>query len=175
MTEIRQFARFTVPVSVFCLLGAAVLWAQSQPGDVPGSLTALVGEVRQLRVAVEDSTRTQSQIQMLSVYLSAQQSRMIQVTSRLDATRRELADAAARSREAAIRVSNAQTEAVEAKRPEEREEAADMVHMFKEQVDAAAAREQALRAREAELLQAWQAEEARWAELITKLEQSVKR
>ena len=175
MTETRRFARFTVPVGLFCLLGAAVLWAQSQPGEPPASLGALVGEVHQLRLAVEDSTRTQSQIQMLSVYLSAQQSRMIQVTSRLDATRRELADAAARSKEAANLLANAQTEAVEATRPEERAQAADMVHMFKQQADVANAREQQLRTRETELLQGWQAEETRWADLIAKLEQSVKR
>ena len=50
-----------------------------------GSLTALTAEVRQLRLAVEESMRSQAQTQALGVYLSAQQSRILQVASRLDA------------------------------------------------------------------------------------------
>ena len=59
--------------------------------------------------------------------------------------------------------------------PEERTEAAGMMRWFKQQVDQATERDRQLRQRESELLQAYQAEESRWTELITQLERLVKR
>jgi hypothetical protein len=58
---------------------------------------------------------------------------------------------------------------------DDREEAASLMKMFKPQADAAARREQELRTRETELLQAYQTEEARWMDLMARLEQSTKR
>jgi hypothetical protein len=108
---------------------------------------------------------------MLSVMLSAQQSRLVQFANRLDATRRELADAVMHTAEANRLVKMFQGDTA----PEDREEAASLMKMFKPQADAAARREQELRTREAELLQAYQTEEARWMDLMARLEQSTKR
>ena len=71
-----------------------------------GSLTALTEEVRQLRLAVEESIRSQTQTQALGVYLSAQQSRIVQVASRLDAVRRDVEAASDRSQAMATRMAN---------------------------------------------------------------------
>jgi len=155
------------------LVAVAAIRAQSQTETGPGSLGELTREIQKLRLAVEESTRAQSQLQMLSVMLSAQQSRLVQVANRLDATRRELADAAQRAAETSRVLTMFHADATET--PDERGEAAGLMKMFKPQADAAARHEQELRAREAELLQAYQAEEARWMELIARLEQSVKR
>src|SRR5688500_4184791 len=80
----------------------AVNRAVSPPARAPildddGSLAALTAEVRQLRVAVEDLARVQAETQALGVYLSAQQSRVQQVSAQLDAARKELETATVRS------------------------------------------------------------------------------
>lgn len=66
-------------------------------GDEDGSLAALTAEVRQLRVAVEELARAQAEMQAMGVYLSAQQSRVQQVSAQLDAVRKDLATATVRS------------------------------------------------------------------------------
>lgn len=154
--------------------GTAVIWAQNTAPE-PGSLGALVAEVRQLRLAVEESTRSQSQTQALGVYLSAEQSRLIQVSSRLDAVRAQLAGAASQTRQFANYLATAQAEVRDAKTADDRAQAAGMVEMFKQQSDAAAAQEQQLRDRESELVQSFRAEESRWTDLITRLEQLVRK
>jgi chromosome segregation ATPase len=64
--------------------------------DLPdGSLAALTAEVRQLRVAVEELARSQTETQALGVYLSAQQGRLQQADQQLAAARRELDSATA--------------------------------------------------------------------------------
>jgi hypothetical protein len=61
--------------------GATVVFGQGrgEPGD--GSMAALTAEVRELRMAVQQLAQTQSQTQALGVYLSVQQSRVLQVSS----------------------------------------------------------------------------------------------
>ena len=172
MKPLNRLVRVLVPALVCGLLAVAALRAQGQTETGPGSLAGLTREIQQLRVAVEESTRAQSQLQMLSVMLSAQQSRLVQVANRLDATRRELAEAAAHTADANRLVRMFQGDQAT---PEDREEASNLMKMFKPQADAAARHEQELRTREAELLQAYQAEEARWMDLMARLEQSVKR
>ncbi len=71
--------------------GAAMLLAQAGTEHIdPGSLSALTSELHQLRTAVEEMIRTQTQTQALGVYLSVQQSRIVQAATRLDAVRKEL-------------------------------------------------------------------------------------
>ena len=173
MTPLNRLVRVLVPTLVCGLVAVAAIRAQSQTEAAAGSLGELTREIQKLRLTVEESTRAQSQLQMLSVMLSAQQSRLVQVANRLDATRRELADAAQRAADTSRVLTMFHADAPQT--PEDREEAAGLMKMFKPQADAAARHEQELRAREAELLQAYQAEEARWMELIARLEQSVKR
>ena len=80
------------------LFGCAVLamivcaTTLAQEGSTPpvGSLAALTTEVRLLRMAFEKSTHTQTQLQGLSVYLSAQQSRLSQTSARVDTIRKDL-------------------------------------------------------------------------------------
>jgi hypothetical protein len=148
--------------------------AQGRTEQAGASLEAILTEIRQLRQAVEEANRKQSQIQSLGVYVSAQHSRMTQLSARLDNVRTELTAAAARSQEMAALVANAEKEAADASNAEEREEAAGMVKLFKQQAAVVAQREQQLRDREIELAQAFTVEEGRWADLIARLDQAVK-
>ena len=175
MKTTHRAARLLVPLAVLFAVASAVAWAQARNDEPGGSLSALIAEVRQLRQAVEESSRQQAQIQGLSVYLSAQQSRLMQIGAQLDALRTELTSASGQSQQFANLLSGAQTEAARATSVEEREQAADMSRLFKQQAAAAAERERQIRERESVLTQVLQTEEARWLDLMNRLEQSVKR
>src|SRR5262245_23230126 len=87
--------------TVLAVSGAAIVWGQGRNvvPEADASLAALTMEVRQLRLAVEGSARSQAQAQVLGVYLTMQQGRIDQATTRLNETRKELDALAVRSRE----------------------------------------------------------------------------
>jgi hypothetical protein len=83
---------FAVPFTVMLVVHTGFSQAQPRAEEAGGaSMAALIVEIRQLRAAIEESTKHQSQAQALAIYLSAQQSRMVQLATRLDAVRNELA------------------------------------------------------------------------------------
>lgn len=143
----------------------------TQPG---GSLAALTSEVRLLRVAVEKSTQTQTQLQGLSVYLSAQQSRMIQTSARVDTIRKDLDVAARNSKALTDRVAAARASLASNPNPDVRAEAQDMLTVVTREATQATAYEAQLRAREAEASADLQTELTRWSDLIARLEQTIK-
>ena len=73
---------------VIASCAVAVLAQGSSDVTEGGFLAALTAEIRQLRLAVEESTRSQTQTQALSVYLSVQQARLVQVAARVDVAER---------------------------------------------------------------------------------------
>ena len=150
---------------------AAALWAQTRVEDGGGSLAALTAEVRLLRAAVEESSKAQTQTQALGVSLSAQQSRMQQISSRLETTRSELVAVTARLREANRLLEGAKADLAQTTNPQERKQEEGMIAMFAQGVADTTEQERRLRARDAELTQALQIEEQRWADLIARLEQ----
>jgi predicted nucleic acid-binding Zn-ribbon protein len=140
-----------------------------------GSLTALTAEVRQLRLAVKDSIRSQTQTQALGVYLSAQQSRIVQVASRLDVVRRELDGASLASRSIATRLARTEERLSQVTDPKERLALEDQSRAMNLEQKTLSLHEQQARNRETELSQALQLENDRWADLISRLEQLIKR
>lgn len=174
MTNRTPRWRFGLTLMVLVGAAGATSWMQTATAD-PGSIAGLTAEVRQLRVAVEQSTRTQSQTQALSVYLSAQQSRMVQLAQRLDRVRDDATAARARSQQIAGLLKMAAGDPDPSASAAERAEHNEMTRLFKAQVDQAAEEEQRLRAREAEMQQMMQQEEARWTDLISRLETLIKR
>ena len=143
--------------------------------DTGGSLTALTEELRQLRLAVEESARSQVQTQALGVYLSVQQSRLLQVTTRLDAARRDLDTATARSRQIATALSSIEDALPGATERQERARLESQNRDLKEEQVRVSVAEQQARNRETELSQAMQLEDTRWSDLISRLEQVIKR
>jgi len=154
---------------------AAVVLAQEKNDAPNGSLAALTAEIRQLRVAVEESTRSQTQTQALGVYLSVQQSRILQAATRLESARKELDAVSLRSREIASQLENFQGEIVRVTEPQRRAQLEDANQQLKFEQRRVVEQEQQARAREAELSQALQVEESRWTDLITRLEQLIRR
>lgn len=156
---------------------AAAVLAQGRNdvSDAGGSLAALTAEVRQLRLAVEESARSQVQTQALSAYLSAQQSRVVQVATRLDAARRDLDAVSVRSREIATQLANIEDDLPRATDPKQRAQLEDADRNLKSEQRTVGFQEQQARNREGELSQAQQLEDARWTDLVSRLEQLIKR
>ena len=156
--------------------GAATLLAQAtDTGAGAGSLAALTSEIRQLRLAIEQSTRTQTQAQALGIFLSAQQNRILQVTTRLDAVRKEVDATTQRSTDHATRLARLEKALELVTDPNERTAIEDESRGLKLAIKTISAEEQQARVREAEMLQAWQQEEARWNDLIARLQEIVQR
>jgi hypothetical protein len=134
--------------------GAAVAFAQDRVDryDGGGSLAALTAEIRQLRLAVEELAKGSTQTQALAVYASLQQSRAL--SSQILGLEDDLARGTTPERRAQIEM---------ALRDLKREQ---------EQTDDA---ERQARSREGELYQALQLEESRWSDVISRLEQVIKR
>jgi hypothetical protein len=93
----------TMAAAIAILIGAAwaTVRAQGLGQSSSGSLAELTAEVRQLRTVIQEAGRSQTQIQALSISLTAQHSRLNQVSARLDKNEEELQAASAKSAEAA--------------------------------------------------------------------------
>jgi chromosome segregation ATPase len=155
--------------------GATVVLGQGRGEPADGSMAALTAEVRELRVAVQQFAQTQSQTQALGVYLSVQQSRILQVSSQLEVARRELDGVSRQSSEVTSRLSDLEDELPRLSDPTKRTAVEEAIREMRREQAIAAAQEQQLRNREIELSQTMQTEESRWSSLLTRLESLTQR
>ena len=167
--------KLAAAVAVLAAAAAVTTWAQGLGPSTAGSLAELTAEVRQLKVALQEASRSQNQMQALNISLTAQQSRLAQVSTRLDTAEEDLQQAMSRTREAVTAIATAQNETRPNISTEERAQLAEMEKMFRQQADEAQTRENNARARRDDLMNAFRAEEARWLQLVAKLEEIVKR
>ena len=171
MTRARLLLAGAMTVAALSALTISSPRLRAQAGTP--ELSAVVAELRQLRLAVEDATRAQTQTQGLAVYLSAQQSRFVQTSSRLDAVRKDLDAAVGRVRTLTAELADLQR--AFARATEFRAEYEGRIEQLKRDLAQATDTEQRLRLRETELTQAFQQDEATWRDLIARLEQTIKR
>lgn len=169
--------RMKFAAGIAVLFGAAVVTtlAQGLGPSSAGSLAELTAEVRQLKVAIQEAGRSQNQMQALNISLTAQQSRLAQVSARLDTAEEDLQQAIGRTREAVAVITTAQNEPRPNITAEERAQLAEMVKMFRREADEAQTRENTARVKRDDLMNAFRAEEARWLQLVAKLEEIIKR
>jgi archaellum component FlaC len=113
-------------------------------------------------------------MQALSISLSAQQGRLTQVANRLDVITDQLNKATDKSQGLSKDLADAQT-ALSASTVETRTLVEGRVRLAKFEFDQAAAEENAVRARYNDALNVFRAEEARWLELVAKLDDIIKR
>lgn len=163
-----------VIVGIGCA-GAVLAQGQRDTTDAANSLADLTTEVRQLRLAVEESTRNQTQVQALSVYLSVQQGRIAQATMRMESVRKELETAVAQSREIALRLTNIEAELRRVSEPVRRAAVEDRQQQLRAEQERLVFLEQQVRIREGEASQVLESESSRWLDLISRLEQLIKR
>ena len=151
----------------------AALVAQGTNRSDGGSLAELTAEIRLLRAAVEQSTRAQTQSHALGIFLSAQQSRILQVSDRLDASRVELNRATRDARSLVQELAAVEVHLQRVQDQAERLAIEDRQRALKREIEAAGAQEQQARVREGEFAEALQIEQARWTDLISRLQQIV--
>ena len=169
--------KMKLAAGIAVLSGAAVVTtlAQGLGPSSAGSLAELTAEVRNLKVALQEASRSQNQMQALNISLTAQQSRLAQVSARLDTAEEDLQQAMSRTREAVTVIATAQNETRPNSSVEERAQIAEMVKMFRQQADEAQAVENTARVKRDDLMNAFRAEEARWLQLVARLEEIIKR
>jgi hypothetical protein len=151
-------------------VGATVVVAQGRGEPADGTMAGLTAEVRELRLAVQQLAHTQSQTQALGVYLSVQQSRVLQVSSQLDAARTDLEGATLRTSELAAKLADLEEELPRASDATQRNALQDGIRGLRREHTSMSAQEQQARNRELELSQSLQTEESRWSALISRLE-----
>ena len=163
-------------VAIFTVSGAVALMAQGR-SDLPdsGSLAALTAEIRQLRLAVEESTRTQTQTQALGVYLSVQSARLVQVAAKLDAARKELDALTVRLKQMSAELASTEDALPRVTNPEARTQLDVQRRALKQELEGVGLQEHLARTRETELSQILQVEDARWTDLISRLEQLIRK
>ena len=154
------------------LVGVAVLpvIAQTSGGDT-STLSALLVEVRALRVAMERAASTTPQIQLLAARLTVQNERFSRATRDADAVHQELDQIASQTAMFSSRAAQIEEFLGRETDPARvRDLKSDQVGI-KAQVEELGAQETRLRGREAELSNVVSAEQAQWAELNRRLDE----
>ena len=152
------------------MLAAAVIAGAAMPLVAQGTgstdtLGALLVEVRALRVAVERAASATPQVQLLAARLSVQNERVSRASREADDARQALA-AMQRDQAAFTSQSTELEDRLERETdPKIQVELKVQLRALKEQVDAGAAAETRLQAREAEMANALAAEQTQWTEL----------
>ena len=169
--------RASIAVGMAVAAGLAVALAQepAQSRETVRAIQELTAEIRTLRLAVTHSAETQLQGQVLGLYLNLQQGRVLQANARLDMVRREIDGASTRARDLADDLAGLEARLPQESDPERRREVEAQMRATKQQLDRFSAQEQHIRNREGEIFQAAQTEEARWNELVARLEQLLKK
>jgi hypothetical protein len=149
--------------------------AQSAAPESVQLLKELVAEVRGLRAAIEQYANAQIQAQAVGELLTVQQRRVSDVTGRLDAARRELEGSGAEMRRITGALSGLDEELRRASDPRERAQLEAAQRAMKGELDRRTDQDQVIRSRESELSGALGVEEAKWNELVDRLNQWLRR
>jgi chromosome segregation ATPase len=147
---------------------AVPAFAQTAGGD---TISALLVEVRQLRIAMERAATTTPQVQLLGARLSVQNERLARVERDHDNAKRELDDLSAAVAQTAVQADSLDNRAAVETNPERRSQMIQEQADAKNQVAELTAREQRLRARESELAGALATERQLWTELNRRLDE----
>jgi hypothetical protein len=159
-------------IVLFLLIGVsndAIAQSKSPVASDTAFIEAFMAELRQLRIAVELLTKTQTQSQALSVYLSVQQSRITQAAARLDSAIKESDTLTASSEKVAAQVTGLETALIRATAPTERSLLESRLDELKKKQREIGVQEEQASARRRELLQILQMEESRWNDLTSQL------
>ena len=176
----RYLARTVVVVAIIGIPAAVLLSAQSRDSEsVIGR--ELVSEVRALRAVIERYAEGQIQTQIITGLLDVQQRRLADLNARLDTVRREVAGASDHLQKLTNDVTTFErmSESALVKRgvslEDSRREVEGMRSHARNQFEMNATNLQGLRTREGELLNQLATEEARWNELVGRLDQWLRR
>jgi hypothetical protein len=159
---------------LFGVSNGAIAQSRSPIASDPAFLEALMAELRQLRIAVEVLTKTQTQSQALSVYLSVQQSRITHAAARLDSAIKESDTLTTSSQKVAAQVTGLENELIRTTVPIERSFIESRLDELKKKQRELGVQEEQASARRRELLQILQMEESRSTYLTSELERLIR-
>ena len=150
---------------------------QNQPpvALADGSLAGLTAEVRALRLSLEEAAKSQTQVQGVGVYLSVEKDRLLQMTARLDSAQKATMAAAEQARLKAEELRQLEAFAANPGFADRREEFTAGALRMKLDVDRLKQNESDVRNREVLAEQEVQSEQMRWNELVSRLEQLIRR
>jgi predicted nucleic acid-binding Zn-ribbon protein len=154
------------------LLVGIPLWsvsASAQSGP-PDTLSALLAEVRQLRIAMERAATTTPHIQLLGSRLSVQSDRLARANQDHQTVKQELDQISAAAAQLAAHIPDVESRAAQEQDQLGRRALAQEVAAVKERLADFTAQEQRLRVREAELAATAAAEQNQWADLNRRLD-----
>jgi hypothetical protein len=151
---------------------ARTLGASPQTTAPPDVLAALLGEVHELRLAMERSATVAPRVQLTLARLNIQEQRTVILSSQLDRIRQEQAAAILETKKLTGDLEDVQkalqTNSVD---PGQRRGWESEEQALKRKLAQRAAIDDQLRTREAEAAQLLSAEQARWIDLNTKLDE----
>lgn len=160
----------TIAAAAMALFAGLALPMFAQSGGTD-TLSALLAEVRQLRLAMERAATTTPQIQLLSARLTVQNERLTRAARDLDTTRQELERMSVGTAGSASRLTELE-EMVSRELDAARHRQLVQEHRdVKRQAEQMVVREQQLRAREAELANVASAELGSWTDLNKRLDE----
>lgn len=144
------------------------LFAQSDRTD---TLSTLLSEVRQLRIAMERSASIAPQVQLLGARLTVQNERLSRATSDHQSVQDEIDRLAASVARMSANVQETESAASAATDPAIQRQLAMDLRSLKPELESQTAMETRLRAREVDLANAVASEQARWLELNARLDE----
>jgi hypothetical protein len=158
--------------AVWLLVGIAALTVPvlAQTGSTD-ALSALLVEVRQLRIAMERAASTAPQVQLLGARLSVQNERLARAERDHDSTKRELEEVSAALAHMAAQIEDIENAAAQEANPERQRGLSMEARTMQSQRAEMSARELRLRARESELATRFGSEELKWTELNRRLDE----
>jgi uncharacterized protein (DUF3084 family) len=155
------------------VIAAGTLPVVAQSGTPAGgdTLSALLVEVRALRVAMERAATTTPQIQLLAARLSVASERLARVTRDADAARQDLESITQQSASLTTRVGQLDDMLEREADPARQRDLRTEQMAIKQQLEECARQEIRSRARESELANLAAAEQAQWLDLNRRVDQ----
>ena len=158
-----------IGVAAACTLPVLAQSGTMAPGT--DTVSALLVEVRALRVAMERAATATPQIQLLAARLSVGNERLARATREADAARQELERVVSETASLTSRALEMEEAVARETDPERQQMVKQELPMLKRQLEERAGQEMRLRARESELANLAAAEHTQWVELNRRVDQ----
>jgi hypothetical protein len=169
--SIRRWDVASAAVCVASTLAVGPIRAASQISTGPDVLGSLLTEVHQLRLAVERSTSIAPRVQLTLARLNIQEQRTVALGRDLDQIRQQLSAASLEKKRLSSNLEDVQKDLQVFNNPSERASAEARQQLIKGLLAQQAIVEDRLRVREADAMQLLSAEQLRWADLNSKLDE----
>jgi predicted nucleic acid-binding Zn-ribbon protein len=165
--EIEMWKKVTLAIGAAGML-TLPLFAQSA---APDTLSALLAEVRQLRIAMERTATIAPQVQLLAARLTVQNERLSRATNDHASVQEEIERITNGITQVSARIQELDAAGSTQTNPTEQRQLAAELRDLKRELEAQTAQETRLRARETELANVVAAEQNRWSDLNSRLDE----